>query len=65
MVENLFYTLLFTLLVLYAIILTFDFYEARKNKDKFGSSFCLLYLFAVLFFIINCPIFSWSIFNFI
>ena len=65
MIENLIYTILFTLLVFYAIGLTLDLYEARKNKDKIGSFFYSTSLLFVLFFIINCPIFSWSIYNFI
>ena len=65
MIENLIYTLLFTVLVFYAIGLIFDLYEVRKNKDKIESFIYSLLLLAVLFFIINCPIFSWSIYNFI
>ena len=64
MIENLINTILFTLLVFYAIGLTFDLYEARKNKNKIDSFFSSLLLLVVLFFIINCPIFSWSIYNF-
>lgn len=65
MIENLIGTLLFAILVLYAVVLTFDLYEARKNKDEIDSFFNSLLLFVALFFIINCPIFSWSIYNFI
>ena len=65
MIENLIYTLLFTLLVFCAIGLALDLYEARKNKNKIDSFFSSLLLLVVLFFIINCPIFSWSIYNFI
>lgn len=65
MIENLISTLLPVIFVLYAIVLTFDLYEARKNKNKIDSFFDWLILFVVLFFIINCPIFSWSIYNFI
>ena len=65
MIENLIYTLLFTLLVFYAIGLALDLYEARKNKNKIDSFFSSLLLLVVLFLIINCPIFSWSICNFI
>ena len=65
MIENLIYTLLFTVLVFYAIGLALDLYEARKNKNKIESFIYSLLLLVVLFFIINCPIFSWSIYNFI
>ena len=65
MIENLIYTLLFAFLVFYAIGLIFDLYEARKNKNKIESFIYSLLLLVVLFFIINCPIFSWSIYNFI
>lgn len=65
MIENLINTLLFAILVFYAIVLTFDLYEARKNKNKIDSFFNSLLLFVTLFFIINCPIFSWSICNYI
>ena len=65
MIENLIYTILFAFLVFYAIGLIFDLYEARKNKDKIGSFFYSASLLFVLFLIINCPIFSWSIYNFI
>ena len=65
MIENLIFTVLLTLLVFYAIVLTLDFYEARKNKNKIDSFFNSLLLLVVLFFIINCPIFSWSVYNFI
>ena len=64
MIENLIYTVLLTLLVFYAIVLTLDLYEARQNKNKIDSFFSSLLLVVVLFFIINYPIFSWSIYNF-
>ena len=64
MIENLIYTILFTVLVFYAIDLIFDLYEARKNKNKIESFLYSLLLLVVLFFIINCPIFSWSVYNF-
>ena len=64
MIENLIYTILFAFLVFYAIGLIFDLYEARKNKNKIESFLYSLLLLVVLFFIINCPIFSWSIYNF-
>ena len=65
MIENLIYTVLFAFLVFYAIDLIFDLYEARKNKNKIESFIYSLLLLVVLFFIINCPIFSWSVYNFI
>ena len=65
MIENLIYTILFAFLVFYAIGLIFDLYEARKNENKIESFIYSLLLLVVLFFIINCPIFSWSIYNFI
>ena len=65
MIENLIGTNLFTILVFYAIGLTLDLYEARKNKNKIDSFFSSLLLLVVLFFIVSCPIFSWSIYNFI
>ena len=65
MTENLIFTIFVTILVFYAIGLIFDLYEARKNKNKIGSFFYSLLLLVVLFFIINCPIFSWSVYNFI
>lgn len=65
MTENLIFTIFVTILVFYAIGLTLDLYEARKNKNKIESFIYSLLLLVVLFFIINCPIFSWSIYNFI
>ena len=65
MIENLIFTVLLTVLCFYAIGLIFDLYEARKNKNKIESFLYSLLLLVVLFFIINCPIFSWSIYNFI
>ena len=65
MIRNLIYTVFLTLLVFYAIVLTLDLYEARKNKNKIESFLYSLLLLVVLFFIINCPIFSWSVYNFI
>ena len=65
MIRNLIYTVFLTLLVFYAIVLTLDLYEARQSKNKIDSFFSSLLLLVVLFFIINCPIFSWSIYNFI
>ena len=65
MIENLIYTVLFAFLVFYAIGLTLDLYEARKNKNKIESFIYSLLLLVVLFFIVSCPIFSWSICNFI
>ena len=64
MIENLIHTLLFTVFVFYAIVLILDLYEARKNKNKIESFLYSLLLLVVLFFIINCPIFSWSVYNF-
>lgn len=65
MTENLIFTIFVTILVFYAIGLTLDLYEARKNKNKIESFLYSLFLLVVLFFIINCPIFSWSVYNFI
>ena len=65
MIRNLIYTAFLTLLVFYAIVLILDLYEARQSKNKIDSFFSSLLLLVVLFFIINCPIFSWSIYNFI
>ena len=65
MIENLIYTILFAFLVFYAIGLALDLYEARKNKNKIESFIYSLLLVVVSFFIINCPIFSWAIYNFI
>ena len=64
MIENLIFTIFVAILVFYAIGLTLDLYEARKNKDKNGSFFYSVSLLFVLSLIINCPIFSWSIYNF-
>ena len=64
MIENLISTILFTVLVFYAIVSTLDLYEARKSKNKIDSFFSSLVLLIVLFLIISCPIFSWSIYNF-
>lgn len=65
MTENLIFTIFVTILVFYAIVLILDLYEARQSKNKIDSFFSSLLLLVVLFFIINCPIFSWSIYNFI
>ena len=65
MIENLISTILFTVLVFYAIVSTLDLYEARQSKNKIDSFFSSLVLLIVLFFIVSCPIFSWSIYNFI
>ena len=65
MIENLIYTVLFAILVIYAVVLSFDVCEARKNKNKFDFFLNSVFLFAVLFFIINFPLFSWSVYNFI
>ena len=65
MIRNLIYTVFLMLLVFYAIVLTLDLYEARQSKNKIDSFFSSLLLLVVLFLIINCPIFSWSICNFI
>ena len=65
MIENLISTILFTVLCFYAIVLTLDLYEARQSKNKIDSFFSSLLLLVVLFLIINCPILSWSIYNFI
>ena len=49
MIENLIDTILFTLLVFYAIGLALDLYEARKNKDKIESFLYSLLLLVVAF----------------
>ena len=64
MIRNLIYTVFLTLLVFYAIVLTLDLYEARQNKNKIDSFFSSLLLLVALFFILSCPIFSWSVYNF-
>ena len=68
MIENLISTVFLTLLVFYAIVLTLDLYEARQSKNKIDSFFSSLLLLVVLFLIIiliiNCPLFSWSVYNF-
>ena len=64
MIRNLIYTVFLTLLVFYAIVLTLDLYEARQSKNKIGSFFSSLFLLVVLFFIVSCPMFSWSVCNF-
>lgn len=65
MIENLVGTLLLAIWILCAILLIFDVYEARKDKNKIGYFVNSLLLFVALFFIINCPIFSWSVYNYI
>ena len=65
MFENLIFTLLLTVLIFYVIVLILDLYEARQSKNKIDSFFSSLLLLVILFFIINCPIFSWSVYNFI
>ena len=65
MIENLIYPVFLTLLVFYAIVLILDLYEARQSKNKIDSFFYSLLLLVVLFFIVSCPIFSWSVYNFI
>lgn len=65
MIENLISTLLLTVFCFYAIVLILALYEARQNKNKIDFFFNSLLLLVALFFIINCPIFSWSIYNFI
>ena len=65
MIRNLIYTVFLTLLVFYAIVLILDLYEERQNKNKIDSFFSSLLLLVVLFFIVSCPIFSWSVYNFI
>ena len=64
MIRNLIYMVFLTLLVFYAIVLTLDLYEARQSKNKIDSFFSSLLLLVVLFFIVSCPIFSWSVYNF-
>ena len=49
MIENLINTILFTLLVFYAIGLALDLYEARKNKNKIESFIYSLLLLVVVF----------------
>ena len=49
MIENLISTVLLTLLVFYAIVLTLCLYEARKNKNKIESFIYSLLLLVVAF----------------
>ena len=49
MIENLINTILFTLLVFYAIGLALDLYEARKNKNKIESFIYSLLLLVAAF----------------
>ena len=49
MIRNLIYTVFLTLLVFYAIVLTLDLYEARKNKNKIESFIYSLLLLVIVF----------------
>ena len=49
MIEILIHTILFALLVFYAIGLALDLYEARKNKDKIESFLYSLLLLVIAF----------------
>ena len=65
MIEHLIYLILLSVNLTVIILASFVLGESVKEKD-FGETISwLVTLFALIFITVNCPLFSWSIYNFI
>ena len=65
MIGRLVYLICFAVDLAMMILSSFVLVERIKEKNLGETIYWLAILFAFIFLTVNCPIFSWSIFNFI
>ena len=64
MIERLIYLIVLSVSLTMIIMASFILGESVKKKNLVETIFWLAILFTFMFLAINCPIFSWSIYNF-
>lgn len=65
MIENLVYLIILSINLTVIILASFTLGESVKKKNLEETISWLAILFALIFLTVNCPLFSWSIYNFI
>ena len=65
MIEHLIYLIILSVNLAVIILASFVLGESVKEKNFKETMSWLATLFALIFVTINCPLFSWSIYNFI
>ena len=65
MIERLVYFICLAVDLAMMILSSFVLVERIKEKNLGETIYWLAILFAFIFLAVNCPIFSWSIYNFI
>ena len=64
MIERLVYLICLAVSLTMIILASFILGESVKKKNLVETIYWLATLFAFIFLAVNCPIFSWSIYNF-
>ena len=64
MFERLIHLIVLSVSLAMIILASFILGESVKKKSLGETMFWLAILFAFIFLAVNCPIFSWSIYNF-
>ena len=64
MFENLIYLIVLSVSLTMIILASFILEESVKKKSLGETIYWLAILFALIFLAVNCPIFSWSVYNF-
>ena len=64
MIERLVYLIVLSVSLTMIILTSFILGESVKKKNLVETIYWLAILFAVIFLAVNCPLFSWSIYNF-
>lgn len=64
MIERLIHLIVLSVSLTMIILASFILGESVKKKNLVETIFWLAILFAFIFLVVNCPIFSWSIYNF-
>ena len=65
MIERLVYFICLAVYLTGIILASFILKEKIKEKNSSEIIYWLALLFILIFFVVNCPLFSWSICNFI
>lgn len=65
MIENLIYSIILSVNLTVIILASFTLGESVKKKNLEETISWLAILFVLIFLTVNCPLFSWSIYNFI
>ena len=65
MIERLIHLIVLSVYLTGIILASFILEEKIKEKNSSEIIYWLTLLFILIFFVVNCPLFSWSICNFI